>query len=76
VAARIVQSEALSCDRERLAGGSSDKKVNWSDMVGLDLGEVPEQGDDVRLRGVAVIPIDRDRAEAVFENGAREGFDF
>jgi hypothetical protein len=52
-----------SCDRERLAGGASDKKVNWSDMVCLDLGKIPEQGDDVRLRGVAMIPIDRDRAK-------------
>lgn len=72
VAARIVQAEALSCDAEGLAGGSANKKVNWSDMVGLDLCEVAEKGGEVLAGLPAVVIFDRHGAEAVLQDGARE----
>ncbi len=75
VAARVVQSESLSRDAEGLAGGAADKKVNWSDMVLLDLREVPEEGKDVAFRAVAMIPIDGQRAQPLLKHGAREGVD-
>jgi hypothetical protein len=48
VATSVCQSFAQTGDAERLAGGSSDKKVNWSIFVSLDGGEVAMQG-DVRI---------------------------
>jgi hypothetical protein len=72
VAARIVQSEALSRDAEGLAGGSANKKVNWSDMVGLDLGEVAEEGGEVLALLPAMVVIDRHGSEAVLQDGPRE----
>jgi len=44
VATRVIHSEALAGDREGLAGGSSDKKVNWADIRSLYLGEVAQIG--------------------------------
>jgi hypothetical protein len=41
----IAQASSESCDREGLAGGSSNKKVNWVIFVALDGREVPMQGD-------------------------------
>jgi hypothetical protein len=72
VAARIVQSEALSCDAEGLAGGASDKKVNWSNVVLLNLSEVAEHRREVLARGPAVVVIDRHSAEAMLKDGPRE----
>lgn len=72
VAARIVQSEALSCDREGLAGGSANKKVNWSDMVGLDLCEVAKERGEVLARLPAMVGVDRHSAAAMLKDGARE----
>lgn len=72
VAARIIQAEPLSRDAEGLAGGASDKKVNWSDMVGLNLGEVVEERRDVAAGGVAVIPIYGGRTVALLKDSARE----
>ena len=76
VAARVIQSEPLSGNAECLARGASDKKVNWSDMVSLDLGEVAEQRQDIRLRGVAVVVVNRLGAEALLQDGAGEWLDF
>jgi hypothetical protein len=41
----IAQASSESCDRERLAGGSSHENVNWVIFVALDAGEIPMQGD-------------------------------
>ena len=59
-----------------MAGGSADKKVNWSNVVRLYLREVAEQRQQVALRAVAVIPIDRLRAKSMCQNGAGERLDF
>jgi hypothetical protein len=55
-----------------LAGGSANKKVNWSDMMGLDLGEVAEKRCEVLAGLPAVVILDRHGSEAVLQDGARE----
>jgi hypothetical protein len=40
VAARVIQAEALSSEGKRLTGCSTDQKVDWVGVAGLDLGEV------------------------------------
>jgi hypothetical protein len=45
-------------------------------MMAFDLGEVTEQRQEIGLRRVAVIPIDRLRALPVFQNRARKRFYF
>ena len=72
VAARIVQSEALSRDAEGLAGGSANKKVNWSDMVGLDFREVAKERGEVLAWLPAMVVLDRHGSEAMLQDGARE----
>jgi hypothetical protein len=61
VAAVVSQSASKAGDAERLAGGSSDKKVNWPILIGSNGGEVAVK------RGVRVM---------VLQHGARERFDF
>ena len=56
----------------RKARCSADKKVNWSDMMGLDLGKVAEKGGEVLAGLPAMVVIDRHSAEAVLQDGARE----
>src|SRR3546814_8663250 len=57
--------------------GSSDfKKVNWSDMMGLDLGEVAENRRIILTGRPAMVPVDGDAAVALLEHGAGEGLDF
>ena len=45
VATRVIQAEALAGDAETLAGGASNKKVDWSDIGTRDPGEVAQVGD-------------------------------
>jgi hypothetical protein len=76
VATAVSQSASEAGDTERLAGGSSDKKVNWSDMVFLNVGEVAEQRRGIGLRAVAIIvEIGGLRAKAMLQHRAWEGFD-
>lgn len=60
VATVVSQSASKASDAEGLAGGASDKKVNWSIFGSLDLGEVADE------RGVGVV---------VGQHGAGRGFD-
>jgi hypothetical protein len=60
VATVIIQPASKSSDRERLAGGSSDKKVNWAIFIASDRGEIPVQGH------IGIV---------VFQNGAGERLD-
>jgi hypothetical protein len=53
-----VQSRSATGDGEVLAGGASDKKVNWAIFIASDGGEVPVQ------RHVGIV---------VGEDGARRG---
>jgi hypothetical protein len=43
VATVVIQSTSEAGDGEGLAGGSSDKKVNWSILIALNCGEVAMQ---------------------------------
>jgi hypothetical protein len=54
------------------AGGASDKKVNWSDMVGLNLGEIAEKGGEVLAGGPAMVVVDRHGAETMLKHGPRK----
>ena len=45
VATVVSQSASKAGDAERLAGGASDKKVNWSIFGAFDFGEVAAEGD-------------------------------
>jgi hypothetical protein len=60
VATVVSQSASKAGDAERLAGGSSDKKVNWPIFVGSDRREVAVQ---------------RDLRIVMLEDGSRERFD-
>jgi len=60
VATRVSQSASESCDREGLAWGASDQKVNWAVLIKhllRDLGHVAHVGE----------------AKVVLNNGGREG---
>jgi hypothetical protein len=61
VATVVGQPASKSSDRERLAGGSSDKKVNWAILIGSD-------GREVAMKGNIRIVMGQD--------GSRECLDF
>ena len=60
VAALVSQSASESCDRERLTGGSADKKVNWFILARLYRGEITVQ------RRVGVMVPEHSAGECVY----------
>jgi hypothetical protein len=75
VATFTVQAFSEAGDAEILAGGPAAKKVNWSDMVRLDLCKIAEQRRIIEAGGKAMIPANRDRAEPLGQHGSWELLD-